>query len=312
MELLAYYPHSLFHPSRCERDFAELAEQGVTGIVYSSHEQDLRQWPRDIARGLEQARRAGLGVHVQFGRYGGVFTGAWLVPSAFAVKHPDTCLVDLWGNVQPICCLNSERFRDWYFGTTGAFLRAFPSDGVVLDEPKAAGLPCTCERCRTIAGSESPPEAVALKPLTQVRTDSVVRFCADALASVKRVRQGLRTGLLGLPRDEELFERWCRLDGLDCFGTKPYWLIHHQPLDFVVRYAGLVKELSQANAVASAIAVQNFGVSESREPELRRAFDITLEARPDWLLFHYFGRNNDRPLRVWEITKEALARAARG
>jgi hypothetical protein len=311
MELLAYYAHSLSQPRRCAADFAELADLGVAGIIHSTHEQDLGQWPKDIARAIEQAERAGLGVYLQFGRYGGVFTGSWLVPSTFAVRHPDACLVDLWGNAQPICCLNSEQFRDWYFGTTEALLRAFPGAGVVLDEPKAAGLPCACETCRTIAGSESPNGSASVKQLTEVRTDSVVRFCADALASIKGVRSGLGTVLLVLPRDEELFDRLCRLDHLDRFGTKPYWLLRHESLDFVAQCVARVKDLASENEVGSAVAVQNFGVSEEREPELRRALDIAVGARPDCLIFHYYGRNNDRPDRVWEITREALAKAAR-
>jgi len=308
MQAVAYYAHSLFHPERCQRDFAELVEAGVRGIVYSTHEQDLRQWPRDIARGFEQARAAGLEAYMQFGRYGGVFTGAWLVPSTFAVRHPDSCVVDLWGNVQPICCLNSERFRDWYFGTTEALLRAFPAEGVVLDEPKAVGLPCACETCRAIAGAESPSGAPAAKRLAEVRADAVVRFCADALASVKNVRGGAKTFLLALPRDEELFQRLCELDCLDHFGTKAYWLMHHEPLDSVRESVGLVRRLAVENEVGSAIAVQNFAVSEAREPELRRAFDIALEGGLDCLFFHYYGRNNERPERVWEITREALGK----
>jgi len=207
--VLAYYPHSLSHPERCRADFAELAEMGVSGIIYSSHEQDLRQWPKDIARAVEQARAESLQVHFQFGRYGGVFTGAWLVPSPYAVRHPDTCLVDLWGNVQPICCPNSDRFRDWYFGTTEAVLRAFVPDGVVLDEPKALGLPCACEVCRAIAGCESPPGTTAVKQLGEVRAASVARFCEDAVASVKGVREGLAVSLLLLSRDEALFDKFC-------------------------------------------------------------------------------------------------------
>jgi len=72
-----------------------------------------------------------------------------------------------------------------------------------------------------------------------------------------------------------------------------------------------VRELSAERDWKPTLAVQNFGVSTEHEPELRRAFDIVLEARPQCLLLHHYGRNNDRPERVWQITKEAVAKAVK-
>ncbi len=132
------------------KDFEQIRAMGAGSIVYAIHEQEAQRWPRDLERGLRQAQDAGLKVYLSLGRYGNLFAGPLVVPSWYTFHHPKSRVMDRHGRYHDISCFNHQSFRAWLFKEIEHYLRTYPINGILLDEPRGPDITCFCSVCRAL------------------------------------------------------------------------------------------------------------------------------------------------------------------
>src|SRR6266567_2785784 len=150
MDLTVAYFHPLLHAEVVKHDFEQIRAMGAGSIVYAIHEQEAQRWPRDLERGLRQAQDAGLKVYLSLGRYGNLFAGPLVVPSWYTFHHPKSRVMDRHGRYHDISCFNHQSFRAWLFKEIEHYLRTYPINGILLDEPRGPDITCFCSVCRAL------------------------------------------------------------------------------------------------------------------------------------------------------------------
>ncbi|HEV7236832.1 MAG TPA: hypothetical protein VGN15_11660, partial [Ktedonobacteraceae bacterium] len=215
MDITIAYFHSLLHPEIVKHDFEQIRATGAGSIVYALHEQEAQRFPRDLERGFRQAQDAGLKVHLSLGRHGNLFAGPSLMPSWYTFHHPNTRVLDRHGRYHDISCFNHESFRSWLFKEIEQYMRDFPLNGILIDEPRGPDVTCFCSVCRALC-----PDVADLQ---RFRRRSMIDFLGELCTCVKRVDAHAKTTIVLLPQDLGQVDELAALPNLDTIGGHLFW-----------------------------------------------------------------------------------------
>ncbi len=298
MDITVAYFHSLLHPEVVKQDFDQIRATGAGSIVYAIHEQEAQRWPRDLERGLRQAQDAGLKVHLSLGRYGNLFAGPSLMPSWYTFHHPNSRVMDRHGRHHDISCFNHESFRSWLFKEIEQFLRNFPLNGILIDEPRGPDITCFCSVCRALC-----PDVADLH---RFRRRSMIDFLGELCACVKRVDAHAKTTIALLPQDLGQVDELAALPQLDTIGGHLFWQLLHEDVSLVESWGRSFVEGARQQHKRSQLWLQNFNLDEEDEQHLESAFKQLLCAEPDEVAVYYYWRNNQRPADIWQSTHGLL------
>ena len=303
MEITVAYFHPLLHPDVIKRDFEQIRATGASSIVYTIHEQEDQRWPRDLERGLLLAQDVGLKTHISLGRYGNLFAGPSLMPSWYTFRHPHSRVLDRHGRYHEISCFNHQPFRQWLFGEIERLLRAYPINGILIDEPRGLEVSCFCPVCRALC-----PDVA---DLVRFRRRSMIDFLGELCACVKRVDANIKTTAVLLPLDLSLVEELTTLPALDTIGCHVFWNLLHESVCRVQAWSSTLVETTRQHQKRSQLWLQNFSLDEETEKEMEAAFHHITSAEPDSIGCYYYWRNNADPDRVWNSTHSLLRRIPR-
>jgi hypothetical protein len=298
MDITIAYFHSLHQPEVVKQDFEQIRATGAGSIVYAIHEQEAQRWPRDLERGLRQAQDAGLKVHLSLGRYGNLFAGPSLMPSWYTFHHLNTRIKDRHGRYHDISCYNHESFRSWLFKEIEQYLRNFPLNGILFDEPRGPDVTCFCSVCRALC-----PEVADLQ---RFRLRSMVDFLGELCACVKRVDANAKTTVVLLPQDLGQAEELAALPHLDTLGGHLFWQLLHEDVQVIERWGRSIVEVTRRHKKRSQLWLQNFNLSDGEELALESAFKQIVALEPDQVAGYYYWRNNESPGNVWQATHGLL------
>ncbi|QBD82050.1 hypothetical protein EPA93_41155 [Ktedonosporobacter rubrisoli] len=303
MDITIAYFHSFLHPDIVKRDFEQIRAVGAGSIVYAIHEQEEQRWSRDLERGLRLAQDAGLKVLLSLGRYGNLFAGPSLMPSWYTFRHPESRLKDRHGRSHGISCFNHEPFRAWLFKEVENYLRNYPINGILLDEPRGPDITCFCSACRALC-----PDIVDLQ---HFRRRSMIDFLGELFACVKRVDRHAGTVITLLPQDLYLIDELAALPHLDTIGCHLFWQLLHEDIEQVRRWGDTVVDAARRAEKRSQLWLQNFSLDEGDERFLEQSFGDMLKTEPDEVACYYYWRNNADPERIWQTTRGLLRRIPR-
>ncbi len=303
MDITVAYFHPFLHPEVIKRDFDQIRAAGATSIVYAIHEQEAQRLSRDLERGFRQAQDAGLKVHVSLGRYGNLFAGPSLMPSWYTFHHPRSRVMDRHGRYHDISCYNHETFRSWLFKEIEYYLRTFPINGILIDEPRGPDVICFCSVCRALC-----PDVADLQ---RFRRRSMIDFLGELCACVKQTEAHAKTTIVLLPQDITQVDELAALPHLDTVGCHLFWQLLQQPVDIVEEWGRNVVTLTRQHAKRSQLWLQNFNLDDENEPELETAFTHLLSTEADEVGAYYYWRNNADPTHVWQTTRTLLRRLPR-
>jgi hypothetical protein len=298
MDITIAYFHSLHHPEVVKQDFEQIRATGAGSIVYAIHEQEAQRWPRDLERGLRQAQDAGLKVHLSLGRHGNLFAGPSLVPSWYTFHHPNTRVKDRHGRYHDISCYNHESFRSWLFKEIEQYLRNFPLNGILVDEPRGPDVTCFCSVCRALC-----PD---IADLQRFRQRSMVDFLGELCACVKRVDAHAKTTVVLLPQDLGQAEELATLPHLDTLGGHLFWQLLHEDVGAIERWGSSIVEVTRRHMKRSQLWLQNFNLGDGDEQALESAFKQMVSLEPDEVAGYYYWRNNEDPCHIWQTTRGLL------
>jgi hypothetical protein len=303
MDITVAYFHPLFRQDMVKSDFAQIRSAGANNLVYALHEQEEQRWPRDIERGLRLAHEAGLKVYLSLGRFGNLFAGPSYMPSWYTFHHAESLVKDRHGRAHDMTCFNHEAFRSWLFNEVEYYLKSYPFDGILVDEPRVPDITCFCSVCRALC-----PD---ITDLQHFRRRSMIDFLNELFSCVKRVNQQVKTTIVLLPQDLSLIEELASIPALDTVGCHLFWQLLGEDVSMVETWGMQVVEAVKRNGKRSQLWLQNFNLSEADEEFLEPAFSGLLNAEPDEIACYFYWRNNDNPDHIWQQTRGLLRRIPR-
>jgi hypothetical protein len=303
MDITVAYFHPLLHPEAIKHDFEQIRATGAGSIVYAVHEQEAQRWPRDLERGLRQAQDVGLKVYLTLGRYGNLFAGPSLMPSWYTFHHPKSRVKDRHGRYHDISCFNHESFRSWLFKEIEYYLRTYPINGILIDEPRGPDITCFCSVCRALC-----PDVADLQ---RFRRRSMIDFLGELCACVKHVDAHAKTMIALLPQDLGQVDELAALPHLDTVGGHLFWQLLHEDVEIIEKWGQLLVDATRQHGKRSQLWLQNFNLNEDSEQYLEVAFAQLLHVEPDEVGAYYYWRNNENPARVWQTTHTLLRRIPR-
>jgi hypothetical protein len=303
MDITVAYFHPLLHPEVVKRDFDTIRATGASNIVYAIHEQEERRWPEDLERGFNLAQDAGLKVHLSLGRYGNLFAGPSMIPSWYTFRHPQSRVMDRHGRYHEISCFNHQPFRRWLFKEIEHFLRAYPINGILIDEPRGLEVTCFCPVCRALC-----PDVT---DLDRFRRRSMIEFLGELFTCVKRIDEHFKTTVVLLPQDLSLVEDLATLPQLDVIGCHLFWNLLREPVSMVESWGSSLVETTRQHKKRNQLWLQNFSLAASVEEEFEIAFAHAMSVEPDGVGCYYYWRNNANPTRVWEMSHQLFRRIPR-
>ena len=303
MDITFAYFHSLLHPEVVKHDFELMRATGAGSIVYAIHEQEAQRFSNDIERGLRQAQDTGLKVYLSLGRYGNLFAGPSLMPSWYTFHNPNGRVMDRHGRYHDISCFNHEAFRSWLFKEIEYYLRTFPLNGILIDEPRGPDVTCFCSVCRALC-----PDVTDLH---RFRYRSMIDFLGELCACVKRVDGHAKTTIVLLPQDFGQIDELATLPHLDTIGGHLFWQLLTEDVTKVGEWGRRLVEVTRHHEKRSQLWLQNFNLDRDSEQELEPAFQQLLSTEPDEIAAYYYWRNNERPSHVWQTTSKLLRRIPR-
>ena len=300
-----------------QRDLADLAARGYTGVLHTFSENDLAYYRRTMAEIVGASHAVGLEVQMCPWGVGRTFGGE--AESRWVTFHPDACQVLDDGRRVATGCLNQPAYRAFCKEWADAALEC-GTDYVFWDEPHwtvpahvgiddAERWACCCDICRELAGGTPSPE---------FREASLVDFLREMTAHVAS-RGGKNTiCLLPLTEGSHGIKDWdavATLPGLDVFATDPYWKnFDEEPGAFVGRFAKLLAETATRHGVRPQLWVPSFGLTRDDIPDLEAAVASTRAAGIDdiWTwgyeaCGHMTALATDDSTQVWEAVTRALA-----
>lgn len=312
MEILFFYTETCTNPKRAREVFREMRTMGADSVVINVYEQDLLRWKKDMPRLFDLAGEAGLKRYVSYGRYGGAFSGALMVPSLFTYLRPDTLVVpqdarkgtggeaDVAASefFHRISCVNHPAFRKYMESQTREILKTFQPEGLLFDEPKGLHLVCACTHCVGARGNGEAPETANLR--------FQVEFVRDLADQARAHRGDLCTMLVVGSHDDDSLASFAKIASLDVLGTEAYWVNRGKDIAWLREWCpGEVRRLRSLGKKTQ-IWAGNFGLSRSQQEDLRAMYEIVVDAQPDQLASFWWWRGSDDPERVMEITREGL------
>lgn len=312
MELLLFYTETCTNPKRARDVFREMRDMGADSVVINVYEQDLLRWKKDMPRLFDMAGEAGLKRYVSYGRYGGAFSGALMVPSLFTYLRPDSVVIprdarkgtggeaDVAASefFTRISCVNHPAFRSYMEKQTVQILTQFNPEGLLFDEPKGLHLVCTCTHCAAARRKDETPEAANLRFQVEF-----VRKLAD---QAKAHRGDTCTMLVVGSSDDGSLESFAQIASLDVLGTEAYWVNRGTDIAWLREWCP--KEMQRLRSLGKKTQIWsgNFGLSQSQQEDLTEMYRIVVDAQPDQLASFWWWRGSDNPERVMEITRDGL------
>src|SRR6266566_4513869 len=258
MDITIAYFHPLHHAEVVKQDFDQIRAVGAGSIVYAIHEQEAQRWPRDLERGLRLAQDTGLKVYLSLGRYGNLFAGPALMPSWYTFHHPKSRVMDRHGRYHDISCFNHEPFRAWLFKEIEHYLRTYPINGILIDEPRGPDITCFCSVCRALC-----PDVADIH---RFRRRSMIDFLGEICACVKRAEAHAKTTIVLLPQDLGQVDELAALPYLDTIGGHLFWQWLHEDVSVVEKWGAVSSRVraSMGNAASSGCRTLTWLVARSR------------------------------------------------
>jgi len=310
-------------PRHVQRDMADLATRGYTGVLHTFSENDFAYYRDTMAEIVALSHAAGLSVLASPWGLGRTFGGE--AESRWVAFHPEECQVLDDGRRVAAACLNSPAYREFCKEWADWVLEC-GADSVFWDEPAwvvpahvgvddATRWTCRCDRCAERFDGPVPGE---LTPAVRsFREQSVVDFLREVTDHVA-ARGGTNTICL-LPATEGAqgladWDEVAALPSLATLATDPYWKHWDEAAGpFVRRFARLLRETAERHGIGAQLWVPSFGLDRQDIPELEAAVAAAREEGVDdlWTWGYEACRHMtslatpDAPL-VWDAVSAAL------
>lgn len=318
------------------RDLEEMARQGMSYVVHTFGENDLKVY-YETMRGIVQASHdMGLDVWLDPWCIGNVFA-AEDYPSDFALWHPEAAQIDQYGKMLPGACPNQPLFREYLRQWTEAAVDLGPQ-AIFWDEPhwyigtwysQPDRWGCRCEVCQSlykeIYGEDMPTDG-NVESVQSFRADSLLRLLDEALRYAKSL--GVKNVVTLLPTEYHQpgaidWEAVADLSAIDNLGTDPYpfpaydnspsFADHWR--DYVRRYARKIAGICEERHLGNHLWIQGFSLPADDLGYLDEVMDLAVaEGITNLAVWGFDGHRDmskfvcEEPDKVWETIGRGFRR----
>lgn len=302
-------------PEHVRLDMLQLAEQGLTFVVHTFSENDLRFYKDTMKEIIEVSKQAGLEVFLDPWGVCGIFGGEAF--SAFVCETTQSWQVLNNGNRVPALCPNNPKtllFLENWVNTT---IELSPT-GVFFDEPhfyksSSDAWACVCKFCQKKFLSEFG----YTMPLELTKDTLLFRIksIANLIHRLSKIAKSgsLVTSLCLLPREQDTthWTEFFKIPYLDIIGTDPYWvnlgLDGIEVSNYVKRFSKTVVRLAKLYGKTPQLWVQAFKIPKGTETNIKRSILAAVEVGiRNISVWSFKGTKvmsyirSDRPDVVWE------------
>lgn len=291
-------------PRHVKEDFKEMVDMGFDAVNLSFSESEMTYSRRTFEILVEMAHQEGLKVNVIPSRIGGRFAGAPLMPSLWAVQHPEYCVQGdyYW----PVVCLESQAVRDWIKGFMKTLIMDYDLDGIIWDEPKAPTL-ISCHQDTIRRFGENPTEE-----------DMAVGFCEffdDLTAYCHSLNSKLVQTLFCIKGERDFFtERISRNKEITYFGYDGNLSRQRRFKEAICDskyriesvWARTLRECEQAGKKTFALVETMHMPREEHQNFERNLTEYLENYHPDHLSLYYYAHNADDPEELNKIIKRTM------
>lgn len=308
---IAYYIHQWPYtkpPAEMRRDMEWMRGCGFDAVAVTVCELDLEKYPVDIDRVVALIREYGMKPFLVPSRWGGLVAGAVGVKSYFSAAHDgalmrrrDGSAVEdpLWGRMASV---HSPETIAFYQETLDVCMRRWHFDGIIWDEPKAFDLQDFSEHALAKRGADD--------SLAWDRR-MFANFFDEIGAYVKQNYPGTRLSMFiyaHLPQD--IMDLCTAIEHLDDFGIdgNPFRQMRKTEKNKKT-LLGNAEKIAKACRKAgknSLILIENFDLLASETREMDKNLPEILASGVDVVMAYYYGRNNEDPDAVMEVTRRHL------
>jgi hypothetical protein len=322
-----------------KRDMQNIVEHGATYVIHMLSENDWRYYAKTMQDIIKVSEEVGLSTWIDPVSLGQVFGGEEF-GSDFVALHPESALIDQFGQQQPTACINQPIFRkfvkDWIKAAveTGA-------EAILWDEPHMFigewfGRPgrwgCTCPVCQDLYKSkygESMPKVEEDPGVLKFKSDSILSLLEDSLIYTKSLNTKNHVVLIpeeftGINRLR--WEEVAKLPYISSLGTDPYPFpsFSNQKswancwVQYVGNYAERLVNICREHNLNNHLWIQGFSIPEEDNGYVAGVFDLALSKGINNLAVWGFDGHRDmsifscaQPDKVWNTIGQGFNRIAR-
>ena len=321
---VAYHGNRMLSYAR--QDMRNIAKADMDIVVHMLSHTDLDRHKAVIKDIISASYDEGLEVWVDNWGLGGPPGDK----SHFLSYYPDSHMYLSDGSMLPVnVCLNSPDFRDFVKKWIDSVYE-IGGRKIFWDEPyipvrkDSSGnllYGCSCPRCKKLFEEKygRPMPLFLDSDVEDFRTETIIDYFSEITSySASLGIENIVCVMLGqnLGINLDTLDRICSLPSMHNVGSDPYWYGKKDvnPYEFV--YNGTKKNLDIATKFNKGhnIWIQGFGVPKGREEEIIEATAAAYDAGARCILsWGYNGSESntyrsENPLRVWDITVEAMRR----
>lgn len=310
-----------------KQDMESLANDSFDYIVHTFSENDLCFYHKTMKEIVQATHEAGMEAYIDPWGVAKIFGGEAFSDQLTVKPHIKQILSD--GGPAGIACLNHPETRDFIKKWIDAAIET-GGDYIFWDEPHfylptwLGGRPntwgCRCPFCQE-KYKKSYNENMPIKETETVKEfkQNCIREFLQEMVNYTR-KKGVKNILCSLPAEDEKEKCWdvlSSIEGLDNFGTDPYWYAFKKDVNqFVGVHSKKVVQLTNKLGIDSHIWIQGFKVPAGREEEIETAVQAAVNAGVKDLAVWGFEACNaisyirpDNPEKTWDIILKSFKNA---
>lgn len=314
MYKIAYYIHQYQYnqtPAHTREDMAWIAENGFDGVAMVVNEHDLVKGDRNIDLVFSSAKAAGLKVHLVPSRWGGLVAGTPGIKSAFSSSHPDDLMRSKSGAVQQnslwgaLASVHSPATFSFYCEMLDQIFSRWSFDGIIWDEPKGFGV-----EDYSIHAMKKRPDGAGIYWDNQQFAHFFDRLGEYLKTKYPHIRLSM---FVYATMPQEVLDCCCAIRYLDDIGIDGNPFIQNRSTDkqgkTLLENGDKIMKMAHHAGKNGLMLIENFDLTleetalmDANLPEILSY----VHHKDDVVMAYYYGRNNEDPDRVMEITSKHL------
>ncbi len=306
--LNAYYLRAHMYtmvPHQIKEDMKWMAGIGTNVVSIAILEQDLWAAVSNIEVICNAAEKEGMKVWGVPSRWGGLVAGAPKTPSLFSASHPDTWILKKDGTplYSDISAVVSSIYHpgtlDFFCNEADDFLKKFPFDGLIWDEPKHVG---------SEDFSAAAIKTLGIASSYQERVKHYADFFSSVNSYLRKKHPEITLSLFNQAMvNDMVINTMASIQELNYYGCdgRPWSTADGGQLESagktLLDNGPKFLDAAKANHVKSLLLMENHNLQSVDFPLLKKGIPKVMAMNPDQLIYYYYPRNVDDPEKEMEI-----------
>jgi hypothetical protein len=301
---VGYIPAYL--PEHIEIDMKIMKQMGCNEVLFAISENNMYHLEGAIKFGAKIAKENGLTPYAVLWGYANTFGGGRI--SKFLLDHLDVLVEDENGNKTSVADMNHPMLVQKLIEFCRILIE-YGYEGIFIDEPapQISYSKYSKEVYYSLFG-ESLTYHNNEEKIKKYQRHTIKNYLEQVCKGIKAIDKNIKTLVSVMPHDQHFWKEIIQLDGIDIFGTTPYWLFegHHLTMKEAFEIAMDLKALCQEYHKQSQIWLNCWGVRSGYEEEIYTGGNLLASVNCDHLYTWSFKgglgttETCDDPYKSWD------------